>query len=160
MPFQTPSNRGGTSLSELIERVEQIGSEIDHATSAENSAIEQLVKKLNTECIPTPFGALIFTHAEVVLDPHCAAEALRAVPERDLELGHRLIQLIDRRYELLHQIRREVRAQALLRLWLYLHIPLAFGTVTAVIIHIFVVFYYREPRLEDIRMGTDGVFSE
>jgi hypothetical protein len=160
MPFQTPSNRGGASLSGLIDRVEQISSELDEAKRGGSTAIEKLVKKLNTERIPTPFGALIFTHAEVVLDPRLAAEALRDVPEVDLELGHRLIQLIDSRYELLHQIRREVRAQALLRLWLYLHIPLAFGTVTALIIHIFVVFYYHEPRLEDLSIGRYGLFSE
>ena len=110
--------------------------------------------------MPTPFSALIFTHAEVVLDPRRAVEALRIVPEVELELGHRLIQLIDSRYELLHQIRRELRAQTLMRLWLYLNIPLAFGTVTAVLIHVFVVLYYREPRLGDITIGIHSMFSD
>ena len=160
MPFQTSSNRGGASLSVLIERVEQVSSEIDEANRAGSISIEQLVKRLNTERIPTPFGALIFTRAEVVLDPRRAAEVLRAVPEVEIELGHRLIQLIDSRYELLHQIRRELRAQTLMRLWLYLHIPLAFGTVTAVLVHLFVVFYYREPRLDDITIGIPSVFSD
>ena len=48
MPFQTPSNRGGASLSVLIERVEQISSEVDDKKKCGSIAIDQLVTGLNT----------------------------------------------------------------------------------------------------------------
>lgn len=145
IPFQTPSNRGGSSLSNLIDRIDQVDSELLEAAQGGGPLIQQLVSRLNRRKMPGPFSALFVNERNLVLDPRPAAEALRMVPEADLERGHRVIQLIDRRYELLHHLQRELRARTLLRLWLFVHVPLAFGTVVAVLVHIFVVFYYREP---------------
>jgi hypothetical protein len=43
---------------------------------------------------------------------------------------------------LLERIRRDVRYQALLSVWLFFHVPLSFAALAAVGVHIFVVFYY------------------
>lgn len=148
LPHQTPSNRGGAPLSKLIEQLDQVGLLIEEAQHGKSSAIGTLVTQLNAERVPTPWGALLGARREVVLDPQGAAATLQHVPEAEMEIGHRLIELIDRRLELLHHLKREMRAQALLKLWLYFHIPLAFGCVVALLIHIVVVFYYRDFRPE------------
>lgn len=43
---------------------------------------------------------------------------------------------------LLSRIRRDVQIRGLLKVWLYLHVPLSFGLLAALSVHIIVVFYY------------------
>lgn len=146
LPYQTPSNRGAASLGQLLEQFDQVGGLIQEEQQGKSAAIATLVAQLNPPKTPSPWGALLLGGCEVVLSPERAAAALQQVPEDEVEAGHRLIEQIDRRFELLHQLNREMRAQALLKLWLYFHVPLAFATVVALLIHIFVVFYYRDLR--------------
>lgn len=146
LPYQTPSNRGGASLTTLMDQLDQVGARIQEEQQGKSGAIAKLVAQLNAPRIPTPWGVLFGSRREVVLEPQRAATALEQVPEAEVEVGHRLIELIDRRLELLHHLKGEMRAQALLKLWLFFHVPLAFGSVVALLIHIFVVFYYRDLR--------------
>jgi hypothetical protein len=41
------------------------------------------------------------------------------------------------------QLQRDIQLQGLMQFWLYLHLPLSFGLLTALAIHIFTVFFYR-----------------
>ena len=43
---------------------------------------------------------------------------------------------------LLRRIRRDVQIRAILKIWLYVHVPLSFGLLAALITHIVVVFLY------------------
>lgn len=43
---------------------------------------------------------------------------------------------------LLRRIRRDTQVRALLKIWLYVHVPLSFALLAALAIHIIVVFYY------------------
>ncbi len=54
----------------------------------------------------------------------------------------KLLELLSLKQAQLVRIRRDIRLKALVDLWLLVHVPLAFATVAAVLIHIFVVFYY------------------
>lgn len=148
LPYQTPSNRGGASIKTLIDQLDQLGARIQEEQQGKSGSITKLVAQLNAPRIPTPWGVLFGSRREVVLEPQRAAAALEQVPEEEIEVGHRLIELIDRRLELLHHLKREMRAQALLKLWLFFHVPLAFGSVVALLIHLFVVVYYRDLRTD------------
>lgn len=85
-------------------------------------------------------------------DPDCgttrALTQLRGYShEMDLDAERRaqvrrLLELLALKQAQLARIRRDVRYKALLDLWLVIHVPLSFATVAAVLIHIFVVFYY------------------
>ncbi len=44
---------------------------------------------------------------------------------------------------LLRRVGRDIRLRGLMDLWLLVHVPVAFASVSAVAVHIFVVFYYR-----------------
>jgi hypothetical protein len=84
-------------------------------------------------------------------DPRCGtaralsvvADGMRFVSAADEERSKELELLLTRKVALLAVVRRDVRYRALLDVWLWLHIPLAVATLTAVAVHIFVVFYYR-----------------
>ncbi len=121
-----------------------MGREIAELAQGKSPSTAALLKKLNTGTVPSVWAVLLKPRREVVLSVANAAAAIQELPEVEVEAGHKLVELIDRRLELLHKLKREMRAQALLKIWLYFHIPIAFGTVVAVLIHIFVVLYYRD----------------
>ncbi|MEO8460098.1 MAG: hypothetical protein ABI451_06195 [Dokdonella sp.] len=53
-----------------------------------------------------------------------------------------LIDLLAQKHELARRIVRDVQLQALLELWLYVHVPLSFALLAALIAHIVAVFFY------------------
>lgn len=53
-----------------------------------------------------------------------------------------LLELIGSKAALLQRLRRETKLAALLRIWLYLHVPLCCGLLAALCIHIITVFLY------------------
>jgi hypothetical protein len=80
-------------------------------------------------------------------DPSCPTHAARLFVERlqaggDDERIRRLHAHLVRKEELLDALRRHVRIAALLKLWLFLHIPLSVGALAAVAAHVFAVFFY------------------
>lgn len=52
------------------------------------------------------------------------------------------IQALNKRSELLHRLRRDIRIRALLDVWLLIHVPATVALLTALTAHIFTVFYY------------------
>ena len=75
--------------------------------------------------------------------------ALSIIRDHDVDLdsaerdqARRLLALLSLKQALLARARVDLRYKALLDLWLIVHVPLAFATVAAVCVHVFVVFYY------------------
>jgi hypothetical protein len=63
----------------------------------------------------------------------------------DGELGVRiqdLMTLVAARRTLLKRLREDLRLQAWLEVWLYCHVPVAFGLLAALVAHVFSVFVY------------------
>lgn len=60
----------------------------------------------------------------------------------EAEVLNELLALFGRRQVILQVVRRDIRYSGLLRIWLYLHIPLTVGLLVALLIHIFSVFIY------------------
>jgi hypothetical protein len=54
----------------------------------------------------------------------------------------RVIDLFERKSAALGRIRRHLRIKALLEVWLYVHVPLTFATIAALIAHVVSVFFY------------------
>lgn len=80
----------------------------------------------------------------------CAARAacaeLRALgpslDESHTRINQQLVTELTRKSALLDRVRLDLRLQALLRLWLTIHVPLSFALLAAVIAHVTAVFYY------------------
>lgn len=53
-----------------------------------------------------------------------------------------IIRSFTERRKLLHTIRTDIQLQAFLKIWLYLHVPLTFALLAALIAHTFAVFVY------------------
>ena len=54
----------------------------------------------------------------------------------------RLLTLLNRKLELLRRARQMVRYKALMDIWLYLHVPLSFALLAALVSHVVAVFFY------------------
>ena len=50
--------------------------------------------------------------------------------------------LLERKEASLARIRRHLQLKALLEIWLYVHVPLTFALLAALLAHIIVVFFY------------------
>ncbi|MGE0485247.1 MAG: hypothetical protein AB7Q81_13990 [Gammaproteobacteria bacterium] len=59
-----------------------------------------------------------------------------------LERIRRLFDLITRRRGLVERVQRDLQYRARLRFWLYLHVPLTVGLLTALVGHVVAVFFY------------------
>jgi hypothetical protein len=55
---------------------------------------------------------------------------------------HRLLQISGNKAVLLRRLQRDIQLQGLLQAWLYLHLPLSFAMLAALVVHVFSVFYY------------------
>jgi hypothetical protein len=70
----------------------------------------------------------------------------RRVPKADKRAEAASLQaltvLLCRRQAVLRRIRQDIRLHAWLRVWLYLHVPLTFALLTALIVHIITTFMY------------------
>lgn len=83
-------------------------------------------------------------------DPKCATaaalarlqEMARSADARHADAATRLLVTMGRRGELVNRARRDIRFKALMDIWLYLHIPLSFGLLAALVAHIIAVFFY------------------
>jgi hypothetical protein len=65
---------------------------------------------------------------------------------RDTRAQHRLHQLLQisgDKAVVLRRLQRDIQIQGLMQFWLYLHVPLSFGMLAALAVHILSVFYYR-----------------
>jgi hypothetical protein len=66
--------------------------------------------------------------------------AARDVPQRACLQS--LLDIAGEKSVLLARLRREQQVAALLRIWLYLHVPLCCGLLAALVAHVITVFYY------------------
>jgi hypothetical protein len=67
----------------------------------------------------------------------------RADKREETELLQQLLLLLSRRQVILRRLRRDIRLQGWLKLWLYFHVRVTVALMAALIIHIAVVFIYR-----------------
>jgi hypothetical protein len=61
-------------------------------------------------------------------------------PEEDALRG--VVQLLERKAAALARIRKAMRIRALLEVWLYVHVPITFALIAALVVHIISVFFY------------------
>lgn len=57
-------------------------------------------------------------------------------------LNETLLTQMTRKSMLIDRVRRDLRFRALMRVWLFIHVPFSFALLAAVIVHIVSVFYY------------------
>lgn len=146
VPTSMTRNRNNITLDAMLERIAEIDTECRMAAEGLPDYYAQAVV---TSIDETSIGGGLAAQLSG-RDPDCGTtRALRQLRLSDIDLEgdakaqeRKLIELIARKELLLKQIRRDVRYKGLLDLWLIVHVPFAFATCAALIVHVFVVFWY------------------
>ena len=165
-PSLIARERGATSREELLKRL----AEADNQALSLAAALGFEVRELIADAIArTRLGGSIWAQLSgrdlsmLLLEPATASGMARLVSNkgqqalieqlaqrqaaaRDSTANHNLHQLLTisgDKAVTLRRLRRDIQLQGLLQFWLYVHVPLSFGALAAIVIHVFCVFYYR-----------------
>ena len=146
VPTSMTRNRNNITLDAMLERIAEIDSECRIAAGGlPDYYARAVVTSIDETRIGGGFRAQLSGK-----DPSCGTtRALKSLRTSEIDLDgeakgqeRKLVELIARKELLLKQIRKDVRFKGLLDLWLIFHVPFAFATCAALIVHIFVVFWY------------------
>ena len=146
VPRAMTENLGEDSLDALILRV----GDLDRDMRARAMGLpDDLLALIDRSVSDTRLGGS-FLRLVTGIDPGCpTAHAVRAWPglARKLtgasaRLDKEVYGLLLQKHQMLERARRDIRLKAILDLWLYLHVPLAFMLLAALIAHVVAVFIY------------------
>jgi hypothetical protein len=149
VPRLMTENRPGQKLAALIEEIGAVDAECKQLAVTLPTPVAQAVARSVDE---TRIGGGLVRQLSG-RDRRCPTTAALAfvqqaagrITDSDAESRRVLQRLLERlaiKQKLLDRVRRDVRLKALLDVWLVVHVPLALATVAAVLVHVFVVFYY------------------
>jgi hypothetical protein len=96
---------------------------------AMGNTFRRQITAVNAFC-PSRAACDVLTHVGVHLTPEQA------------RINGQLLSEMTRKSALIDRVRRDMRFRALMRIWLYVHVPLSFALLAALIAHILSVFYY------------------
>jgi hypothetical protein len=78
-----------------------------------------------------------------VVDHLGAGAMLRDLPEAEHDVAINLLGLLDQRADLARGLLEQLRIKALLKLWLYVHVPVSVVLCVSLAVHIFSVLFFR-----------------
>ena len=96
---------------------------------AVNSNFRRQISAVNAPC-PTRAACDALMHVGINLTPEQS------------KINGQLLSEMTRKSSLIDRVRRDMRFRALMRIWLYVHVPLTFALLAALIAHILSVFYF------------------
>jgi hypothetical protein len=134
------SHRGGRKQADVLAEVFSIDEEIDRASVGKSDVFLQLVNGLDFSVKLSLWS--IFSGVAVPVVDHVRARSMvvEIVPA-EREHAFQVIGLVDKKADLLRGALEEARIKALLRVWLYLHVPISIALCVALAIHILAVFF-------------------
>ncbi|MDZ4784737.1 MAG: hypothetical protein SGJ02_01545 [bacterium] len=135
------SHRGKGSIKEMIQQLELLSVSIDGITIRRSREFVALTRKLDFSFTPSIKSCLLGNPLMVPSSKETAS-LVSALDSTEREEGVKLIGLLSRKYELAELVRKEVKTHFWLKLWLYMHAPLACGAFVVMWAHIISVFYY------------------
>lgn len=168
-PSLMTENRGETSASSLLKQIQEIDRQaLSIASEINEETHERVLKSIRRTRVGGGVLSILFGAkqankdlAGLVKEAKIAQTksneeksdtsstmmfmASRIAHGRD-DSGEMLRQLTDlligRKEQLLKQLRRDIQLKAIMDIWLYVHVPLSFALLAALITHIVSVFFY------------------
>lgn len=146
LPEAMSENRGEMTQPQMLLNIRAIDRMIhDHAQTQEHRVSD--IARLSLENSPLGGGFLARLQGDRRrCGTHAARKRLRSLLQTtggdDTAGATQLQKLLDRKADALAQARRHIRFKALLEIWLYVHVPLTFALIAALLAHIISVFFY------------------
>ena len=136
-----PSHRGAGSIKKHLEQIKLVNNDIEDLLNNKSDRFIDLKRKVDFDYVPSIYTAL-FGKKNELIDRSKLAEMLQQVGENEQADALKMIGLVDKKIELVEEMRLEIAVMTKLKIWLYFHLPVSFALLAALLIHIFVVFYY------------------
>lgn len=144
-PQLMTENRRGATLQQMLAQIADLDREIRRIGLPLSEAVNRaLLSSASETKVGGTFWRQLSGH-----DPLCpTSEARRLVTKLAAEDAQnqasmrQLLGMLARKEGLLERARRDVQLAALLKVWLFFHVPLTFGLLAALFAHVLSVFYY------------------
>jgi hypothetical protein len=146
LPDQLSDNRSAMTKSQMIDVITKLDRQLQVAAQPLRHDDTEIVRMSLRE---DPFRAGVFRRLSGnergcrnarALSELRARMAIATDSEEDALSA--VVQLLERKAAALSRIRRAMRIRALLEIWLFVHVPITFALIAALIVHIISVFFY------------------
>ena len=141
LPRALSSNRGELTEHEMVASLGSIDAQLHIAAQPLDSSRAALVERAIEES-PLDAGVLARLSGRPKAGRTRAALAAFRDDASDSETGAAVEGLLERRLETAALMARHMRLKAMLEGWLYIHVPVTFALIAALIAHIVSVFFY------------------
>ena len=138
---QVLAHRGEGTVPQLLEQIHDIQEEKKRLLQNRSDEFLVLHKAIDFTYTPGIMRSL-FSQPPKELDREKVASLLVNVPDAERKEAVALVSINSRRRRLTKNLHDEVAVQALLKIWLYTHVPLAVACFIVFIIHVVLVFEY------------------
>lgn len=144
-PRLMTENRHGLILSQMLGRIASLDEELRKAALGIGDRTAALVER---SVEGTALGGSLWQQLSGRY-PHCATAAALsgidriapAVPMAEEATLRQIRVLLDEKGQLLARARRDISYKAMMDVWLYVHVPLSFALLAALLAHVISVFY-------------------
>lgn len=134
------SHRGGGSFKNMLSQIDLISGDINKLCAEKSDQFLSLAR--NADFIFEPrFWKILLSKREEGIDRKRMSELLTALPDTERQEGVKLISLANRKREIVGRLRDDMVTFFWLKAWQYIHVPVSFGLVVTLAIHIYSVFF-------------------
>lgn len=134
------AHRGGAKDEALIEQIDSLTATIERACAGKSEQFLALFNRFDFSFKPG-FQALLRIPSIPAVEQQTVARFLSAIPDAEREDAITMVGMLDQRVDLARLIIEQSRIKALLKVWLYLHVPVSVALCVTLAIHILSVFF-------------------
>ena len=143
-PALLSASRGGLTDSEMLVQVDALDRQCEGLGATLGNDVSDALSQSRSETSSMRVGCHLFVRAKDAPLTHAARLLVERLCDdnNDHGRGRELHALLLRKETLLRDLRYQRRLVALMRVWLYFHVPLSVGLLMAMVGHVFLVFFY------------------
>lgn len=134
------AHRGGLKDSATIEQINELSAKAEKLCAGKGDAFLKLFNTFNVHFSPS-LRTLLFKKYTPSVEQHVAVEMLGDVTDSEHGDAVALLGILDQRLDMMRSLVEQARIKALLRFWLFVHVPSSFALCVALFVHIFSVFF-------------------
>jgi hypothetical protein len=143
-PPEMTGRREGITVRGSVAQINSLSSELAALAKNKSQAFLAAQAKLDVPVKPT-LGTLLFARRLHTFSKQELSDILGTLPQAEYQAGLKMTESASRRIAIANQLIGEASVAALLRVWLFLHLPLSVACFVAMLAHIFWVLFYRWP---------------
>jgi hypothetical protein len=141
-PARMRAQREGSTTRGLVEQLERASREIAAMVEGKGPEFAAVARQLDVAFKPSLLR-IVLARPYPMVSRETIYELLKTLPRSEYKEALELTKLAYGRRRIANQLIDEAGMAARMRVWLYVHVPLSFACVAAVLAHVFWVLFYR-----------------